>query len=270
MPESFFIKMNTNKICIHVFGSGPRLLIAFHGFKESGKNFYPLQDSLGKEYTIYAPDLPYSGSTVWNNSFFEINDLEFLINALLDHFGSDKFTLLGYSMGGRVALCTTSVFIPQMEALILLAPDGLKVNPWYYFVTQTRTGHALFHYVTYHPGILKFIVEAGFKLYITNESVYKFVKMHTDEKEQRMLVYKIWTCMKNLSPHVAEIKKQIDRNRLPVILFFGKYDRIFPPEYGNIFENVPSAKVLAVNYGHQLLKPEVGKEIFRYLSQNNH
>ncbi|TAN01014.1 MAG: alpha/beta hydrolase [Chitinophagaceae bacterium] len=269
MPE-FFITINTNKICVHVFGSGPRLLIAFHGFKESGDNFYVFENILGKEYTLYAPDLPYSGSTIWDDAVFEMKELEFLMRTLLDHFGSDKFTLLGYSMGGRIALCAAAVFISQMEALVLLAPDGLKVNPWYYFVTQTKAGHALFHHVVYHHALLHFIIEAGFKLHLTNESIYKFVKMHTDDKEQRMLVYRIWTCMKNLSPDIPGIKKQIKRHHLPVIFIFGKYDRIFPSRHGKIFEDIPTAKILTLDYGHQLLKPETGEEIFRYLSQNNY
>lgn len=269
MPE-FFVTINTNKICVHVFGSGPRLLIAFHGFKESGDNFYVFENILGKEFTLYAPDLPYCGSTIWNGSVFEMKEVEFLMRTLLDHFGADRFTLLGFSMGGRIALCAASVFIPEIEALILLAPDGLKVNPWYYFVTQTKIGHTLFRYLVYHPLWLHFIIEAGLKLHLTNESVYKFVKMHTDDKEQRMLVYKVWTCMKNLSPDITEIKKQIKRRHLPVIFIFGKYDRIFPPGHGKIFEEVPTAKILALDYGHQLLKQETGEEIFRYLSQNNY
>lgn len=268
MPE-FFIIMNRNKICVHVFGTGPRLLIAFHGFKESGKNFHVFENILGKAYTIYAPDLPYSGLTVWDDALFDMNDLGLLMHGLLKHFGVDRFTLLGYSMGGRVALCAVPVFIRQIEALILLAPDGLKVNPWYHFVTQTSLGHTLFHHIVYHYALLHLMIEAGFKLHLTNESIYKFVKMHTDDEEQRMLVYKVWTCMKNLSPDIAGIKKRIEQYHLPVILFFGKHDRIFPPEYGKIFEDIPSVKMLTLDSGHQLLKQETGEEIFRYLSQNN-
>ncbi|MGH2643983.1 MAG: hypothetical protein ACRDE2_08545, partial [Chitinophagaceae bacterium] len=156
------------------------------------------------------------------------------------------------------------------EALILLAPDGLKVNPWYFFVTQTKIGHALFYYITHHPGLLEFVIETGYKLRLTNESIYKFVKMHTDEQENRMLVYNVWTCLKSLAPDLDEIKRQINSNGLPVILFLGKYDRIFPPTDGKVFEDIVSAKILAVDYGHQLLNPEVGQEIFRYLSQNIH
>lgn len=269
MSDSFFITINANKVCIHAFGTGPRLLIAFHGFKEDGSYFSVLEKALGNEFTIYAPDLPFHGHTEWNDPYFYRDDLTRLINTLLHHFGTAHFTLLGYSLGGRVALCAMSAFIQQIEALVLLAPDGLKVNPWYYFVTYTKTGHALFRHVTYHPAIFKSIIGAGYKLRLTNESIYKFVRLHTDEEANRVLVYRVWTCMKNLYPGIPEIKRLIRKDQLPVIVFFGKYDRIFPPKYGKIFEDTPSARILAMDFGHQLLKQEVGEEIFRYLSQNS-
>lgn len=269
MSDSFFITMNANKVCIHTFGTGPGLLIAFHGFKEGGSYFSVLEKTLDNKFTIYAPDLPFHGNTEWSDPYFNTGDLTQLINTLLHHFGTTRFTLLGYSLGGRVALCAMSIFFQQTEALILLAPDGLKVNPWYYFVTYTKIGHALFHYVTYHPAIFKFIIETGYKLSLTNESIYKFVRLHTDEEAHRVLVYRIWTSMKNLYPDIPEIKRLIRRDRLPVIVFFGKYDRIFPPKYGKIFKDIPSARILAVDFGHQLLKQKVGEEIFRYLNQNS-
>lgn len=270
MPESFSVAVKTNEIFVHVFGTGPRLLIAFHGFKESGKDFSAFENVLGEAYTIYAPDLPYSGYTTWNNFYFDTGDLKYLIHQLLLHAGREKFTLLGYSMGGRVALCAISPFILQMEALVLLAPDGLKVNPWYFFVTQTKLGHGLFNFVTYRPGLFHFIIEAGHKLGLTNDSIYKFAKLHTEEEGQRVLVYKVWTCLRRLYPDIHKVREDMITNMLPAILFFGKYDRIFPPDYGNIFEDIPSVEILAVNSGHQLLKREVGEEIFRYLGQNNH
>lgn len=268
MPDTFFIHIRNNKVCVHTFGSGQQPLIAFHGFKEDGSHFLPLEESLGTGYTILAPDLPFHGNTEWKDPYFNMNDLSQLITEILRHTGSERFSLLGYSMGGRVALCAASLTIQRMDALVLLAPDGLKVNPWYYFVTQTRSGHAIFRYTTFHPGLLHLIIETGHYIHLTNESIYKFTRLHTDDLEQRVFVYKIWTCLRYLFPNIPAIKERIIRYKLPSAFFFGRFDRIITVSQSEQFKDLPSVKIKVLEHGHQLLNKEVADEIFRYLNQN--
>jgi hypothetical protein len=40
----------------------------------------------------------------------------------------------------------------QIEKLVLLAPDGLKVNFWYWLATQTWLGKNSFCFTMKHPG----------------------------------------------------------------------------------------------------------------------
>ncbi len=117
-------------------GSGEKLLICLHGFGESALHFKCLAPALGDTYTIIALDMPLHGKTE--------DDLPALIAQLLEQHGRQRFSLMGYSMGGRLALCVIEKMAAQVDELILLAPDGLKNNPWHLFVTQTSWGNKIF------------------------------------------------------------------------------------------------------------------------------
>ena len=60
--------------------------------------------------------------------------------------------VLGFSLGGRIALSLYQAQPENVEKLILLAPDGLIVNFWYWFSTQTWIGNNIFSFSMKYPG----------------------------------------------------------------------------------------------------------------------
>lgn len=56
--------------------------------------------------------------------------MERISESFLLNFGIEKFGLIGYSMGGRIVLVTMELMYQRINSVLLIAPDGLKINPF--------------------------------------------------------------------------------------------------------------------------------------------
>lgn len=244
----------------YVFGDGPQLLLCFHGFGESAMHFNCLEPALGNRFTIVALDMPFHGSTQWREGRpVKPADLDALVGKILERFSQQRFSLMGYSMGGRLALCIVEQMSGQIDHVILAAPDGLKNNPWHLFVTQTSLGNRLFYYNTYHPKLFFRLLSLWRKWGFLNESVYKFVSHRMDKPEKRQLVYQVWTNMRRMMPDKKRCRQLMKVNNIDTVLLFGRYDRVIPPILGERFADGSfPCKVLVMDKGHQLLSEALG------------
>jgi pimeloyl-ACP methyl ester carboxylesterase len=178
-----------------------------------------------------------------------------------------RFTLLGYSMGGRLALQLLQAVPEQIDKVILLAPDGLKVNFWYWLATQTFIGNRLFSFTMKHPGWFFFFLQAGNRLKLINQSVVKFTSYYIHDIMARRQLYERWTCMRQIKPDLALIKKIIAEHKTPVRLLYGKYDRIIRYERGEKFcHGIESFCTLQIIHtGHQVLQEKHANQIIQLI-----
>jgi len=262
MP-SFFLPYASSRFHGIREGTGPQLLICLHGFGESAMHFVPLAKYMGSRFTIVGIDLPFHGQTTWEEKRpFTRQDLQTLIEMILQEQHQHHFSLLGYSMGGRLALSMIPVVAPQLRHVILLAPDGIKNNPWHMFVTRTALGNRLFKYVTYKPQLFFRLLTAVRKLGTLNESVYKFAFHSMDKLDKRLLVYNVWTCMRRMLPDLKQCKKALAQYDIRTLLIYGKYDRIIPAVVGErLVDGSFPGEILVLEKGHQLISEELGKAI---------
>ncbi len=104
-------------------GSGPAL-VTQHGFLGGGGYFAPQMAALGHAFDVIAPDLPgYAGSA----ELPAVNSIKALSDALvelLDDLRNERFSLLGHSMGGMVALQTALDHPDRVEKLVLYATNS--------------------------------------------------------------------------------------------------------------------------------------------------
>lgn len=259
MPDFYlpYLKSRFHGTCE---GAGGQLLICLHGFGESAAHFRPLTETLGDTYTILALDMPLHGSTIWlENRPFEKEDLAAVVQLVLQQQGKERFSLLGYSMGGRLALCLVEMLADRIDLLVMAAADGLKNNPWHLFVTQTTAGNRLFKYSTYHPRLFFILLETWRKLGLLNQSVYKFALNRMNEREKRELVYHVWTNLRHMMPDKKRCKQLLSRYNVLTLLIFGKYDRVIPPVLGARFADgsFPS-RIVVLDKGHQLISAQLG------------
>lgn len=254
-----FISFRSSHFHYSRWGEGRRILFAFHGYGESAATFGFLSDALAKDFTLVAIDMPFHGETEWKEGpLFAPQDLLTLLREIAAGLpgGEEEWTLLGYSMGGRVALQLVELAPEKIRWLVLLAPDGLRVNPWYWLATQTGPGNGLFRYTMRHPGWFFFFLRAANGLRMVNRSVYKFTLHYIDDAQARESLYTRWTVMSAFNPRPRVIGDIVQRRRMPVHLLYGRFDRIILSQRGEDLRQrcTPYCQLTVLAAGHQLLQ----------------
>jgi pimeloyl-ACP methyl ester carboxylesterase len=253
-----------SKIIWRRYGQGPQKVICIHGYGEDASKFEFLQSSLGNLYSFYCINLPYHGDTVWNElEEFETVTLATIIKDFFKGDAEASFYLLGYSLGGRIALALYEENPILFKKLILLAPDGFVVNPWYWLATQTSLGNKLFSYTMKKPHWFFAVIKKLNSWKIINDSVFKFAHYYVDDAAARELLYKRWTGLRKFKPSLGKIAKLMIENNTQLRLLYGRFDKIILPAKGKSFCKKIGAlgEVKIVPAGHQLLNERIVPEI---------
>lgn len=172
-------------------------------------------------------------------------------------------TFVGFSLGGRMALSLFQSSAFKTERLVLLAPDGLKVNGWYWLATQTLIGNKFFAFTMKHPAWFFSMLKVLNKLKLVNASIFKFVNHYIGDTEVRNLLYTRWTTLRKIKPRLKAVKNKILAENTVVRLIYGKHDRIILSSVGQKFrKGIESQCTIAVIHaGHQVLHEKHVKEI---------
>jgi 2-succinyl-6-hydroxy-2,4-cyclohexadiene-1-carboxylate synthase len=97
-------------------------LVLLHGFTHTGATWDPVREALGERYPAAAPDLRGHGSAGQATPV----TLEAVL-ADVSELAPDRFTLAGYSMGGRIALHAAFALAPRVRRLVLIgASPGIE------------------------------------------------------------------------------------------------------------------------------------------------
>jgi pimeloyl-ACP methyl ester carboxylesterase len=269
----FFLSNRHYTLAYRVYGTGSRPLLAFHGFGRTGEDFRIFERELGQKFTIYSFDLPYHGGGKVDaaivNPAFSKNDLKELIEKFCAEKNINRFSVMGYSLGGKIALSALEVFKGRIENIYLLAPDGLKVNPFYFMGTRTWIGRWLFRSIIKNPQPLLALGNFLEKAKLINPRLNYFVRYHMDTEPKRQKVYDVWILFRKLVPDLKEITSTINENNITLRMFFGKYDNVILPELANkILPKLKNKKdVLHVlECGHRVLER---KEIIESIILNH-
>jgi pimeloyl-ACP methyl ester carboxylesterase len=265
MPEGY-LPFKDSRIKWRSWGNGPRKVICFHGYGESSEGFAFLGSIAGEAFSFYAIDLPFHGDTEWRDSLkFTLKDLTQILKQLPGGNipGFEKIILFGYSLGGRLALSVFEAMPAQVERIILLAPDGMKLNIWYWFATQTFLGDRLFCFTMKNPRWFFILLKILNRLKLVNTSIFKFVNFHIGDPLVRQQLYQRWTLLRKINPGLNHIISQIKTNQTPIRLVYGRHDRIILSHRAQKFsEKVGElAKLTVIDSGHQVLQEKHLDEI---------
>lgn len=254
-----YLNYKNSKIHFQQFGEGKELLFAFHGFGEDGSSFAPLNFSLGKKYKIIAIDLPLHGKTEWDKKeIFYKNDLAEIIKQFLQKENTNEFSLLGYSLGGKMCLSLVEFFPKQIRKIILLAPDGLKENIWYNVAVYPKWGRDLFKYFIKKPKIFFGMANFLKSVSLLPSSLHRFVFQQMETEEKRQLVFDVWTNIADFSVNKKLVKQLLNENDIELNLFFGKYDKVILPKFGEHFKRgLKYCKMTVLEKGHRLIDEDL-------------
>ena len=125
-PDTQFAVIQGQRV--HFQDSGPKeapVLLMLHGFGSSLQTWDAWADSLQKHYRVIRLDLPgfgLSGASP-NNAYSEVDDVQFVGN-FVTAMSIPEFSLIGHSMGGKIAWNVAAAYPSKVKQLILIAPDG--------------------------------------------------------------------------------------------------------------------------------------------------
>ncbi len=217
----------------------------------------------GSQYSFFAIDLPFHGKTEWKEGLnFSMEDLNAISLSVAGHTDL-PLTIMGFSLGGRMALSLYDDIPQKIDKLILLAPDGLKVNFWYWLSTQTRLGNRFFAYTMKHPGWFFGLLQLMNKLKLVNASIFKFVKHYIGDINVRQLLYQRWTTLRKIKPQLSSIKSNITQYKTKIRLVYGIHDRIILSSVGEKFRSgiEDHCEINIIHSGHQVLHEKHVQEI---------
>lgn len=100
------------------YGSGPALVLQ-HGFLGGGGYFAPQAAVLSHFFDVICPDLPGFAGSAGERAEMTTRGLSGALVECLDALDIERFSLLGHSMGGGVALQTALDHPQRMEKLVL-------------------------------------------------------------------------------------------------------------------------------------------------------
>lgn len=113
---------------LHLRDSGPKeapAVILIHGFGGSLHSWEPWAQGLSRDHRVIRFDLPGCGLTAPDptNDYTDARTLQLLM-ALMDRLHIARASIVGHSIGGRIAWTFAATHPERMDKLVLVAPDG--------------------------------------------------------------------------------------------------------------------------------------------------
>ena len=228
---SKFVLAGTEKLHYLETGNGARLLLVFHGYAQGPKGMLAFSAYLNECYKCLFFDLPHHGRSVWkDSSTLTPNHLQEMVQQLMQMYHVTKVSLLGYSIGARICLSILEKMPQHVERLTLLSPDGLIINPYYYFFTNTLFGDFLFRSALQAPERY-FPMAVWLKnMRLIDAGQFKYIRRNIKDTQLRRLLSLLWPALREVLPSQALVAQAMELHGIPLHVFIGKYDRLIPAE----------------------------------------
>ena len=113
---------------LHLRDSGPKdapAVMMVHGFGGSLHSWEPWAQALSADHRVIRFDLPGSGLSAPDPSgnYTDARSMQLLL-ALMDQRGIARASIVGHSIGGRIAWSFAAMHPERVDQLVLVAPDG--------------------------------------------------------------------------------------------------------------------------------------------------
>src|SRR6476660_1433488 len=117
-----YADVNGINLYYETHGAG-RPIVLLHGGLGSGEMFGPVLSQLAEHHLVVTPDLQGHGRTADIERPIDIRLMAGDIAALIDHLGLDKPDVVGYSLGGGVALQLAVKYPDKVRRLVVVSAN---------------------------------------------------------------------------------------------------------------------------------------------------
>lgn len=255
---SHYISHQNSVVHYRKWGQGEKLLFCFHGYGKESQEFSMFEHNLGNRYTLVAIDMPFHGITNWKGDLtFKPDLLVSFMNQIRTTIQKkqEAFSILGFSMGGRIALYLAQIIPQQIDKLVLVAPDGLHFSFVRKLTTDNWLVHKIMGWTINHPNWILWVLKNLEKAKILHKSMADFARFYIHDKEQRLLLYQRWTAMRKFKPKPKKLKKIVRKNDINISMLYGAFDKVIPVSGGKDFMKgiEKNASLTVIDAGHNLL-----------------
>ncbi len=240
-----------------IFGGGKHLLLALHGFGDTSAIFKQLP-SLAKQFTIYAPDLPFHGKTQWNAPSYTAEDMQALIQQALAHSGHTHFSVMGFSYGARILLTLLPNIQAQLAQIYLLAPDGIQARSGRAArLTPLWLRHALVRLVEPPDRFFAFLHFVRAKHWLPSNT-YNFLHLHLSRPNRRKRTFGTWLSLTDFPIEPRLARQRLQAAKVSTTIYLGKKDPIISMQAGHfIAKDNPSVQLHFLDTDHFLVGAEL-------------
>jgi pimeloyl-ACP methyl ester carboxylesterase len=229
----------TETLRYRVHGSGPLTLVLLHGLAARSETWTDLVPLFPPEsYTLYLLDLLGSGeSSKPELADYSIRAHSRRLLRFLEKESLSGVTLVGHSLGGAVVLLAAiEAMLEKKEQLlakmvIIGGPGYLQRLPFMAEVFRIPLAGSLFILLHAPDAWAKIGLRAAYHdlRLVDREHVARYAPCYRDRDAKRALVE---TCRRIVPSDQEEISARYGELRLPVLLLWGRQDRIVPLSQG--------------------------------------
>lgn len=261
--RDYFLDLPGQQVHVCCYGDGPQLLIALHGYDYDGSVFASWASTLGDQYTICAPDLPFHGQTSWRGKEFRPEVIEEIITAIAKHEGAATFHLAGHSLGGRLLVCTGNTWVGKVAQFILLAPAGIgsfdRVPPLW---MQRIAEKALIW-----PVWLKFLVDLGARLNLVSNFRRRYAEVQLYPADKRNLLFRTYNSLRHLRTTRADRKQFWKQTTIPTLVVLAEQDRFVPNgAVRAYFSKNKNIHLVEMEGNHDLVNEKTARVLLGYIN----
>jgi pimeloyl-ACP methyl ester carboxylesterase len=251
-PASQTVELAYGPVHVVSAGSGPPLLLLHHDVGPMG--WTEFHEALVRDFTVFAPDMPGFGESPRADWARHPRDLAAVMLALARNLGRRHYTLVGLGFGGWVAAEMAAFAYPEMAALVLAAPAGLKPESSF-ILDQVMEEHFAY-------------LRAGFANPETFEKHFpdardKAVKTRLDGARETI-------ARVSWKPYMYsyELPETLREVHLPVTVVWGDRDAVVPQECARLFADaIPACRVEYLPGAGHFLDREAPQELARIVSR---
>lgn len=258
------IALPDGTIFYYIAGTGTAPLIAFHGFGQSHKAFQSWLDALKNKFRLILVDLYFHGKSTWTDpeTALEKGRWKEVMAMLLAQENLSTFSVAGFSLGGKFALATLEAFPEKVDAIYLIAPDGIRNMFWYTLATWPRPMRALFKSTIHHEKRFTRLTGVARALGLANKKVLRFAENQMDTPAKRARVYYTWVVLRHLKFDMKKVVRTMTEHNTRVVVITGRYDRIIRPRrLKPVFKRLRNATFHVLETGHNHLLPAAASVI---------
>ena len=239
-------KLEVGGVLLHVRDEGPPAappVILLHGFGASLHSWEPWVRALSRDHRVISLDLPGSGLSPPDpeGDYSDARVVRLLL-ALLEQKGIARASVIGHSIGGRIAWRLAAQHPERVEKLVLIAPDGFASPGFDYGVApKVPAMMSLMRHILPKPLLRANLVQSyGDPAALTRANLDRYHDLMLAPGNRRALLDRMAQTV------LTDPQPALERITAPVLLLWGEKDALIPFDNAQDYlRHLPEARLVS-------------------------